>query len=336
MFRLLISLFVLVSFSFFAKAQDIHFSMFNNCPLYLNPASTGNFNGDWRFSGNYRNQWSALSVPFRTAAVSADKKFYLLHQDVAAGLLFVNDETGSLALSVNKIMGSLSFRKSINQHVFYFGLQLGYVFKSLNLEKVTMPNQYNQGSGSFDYQLPTGENNMGERMSNFDFNLGLLWKKKIGNWEPEVGAAFSHLNRPAESFFDDTEKLPVRSTIYGSVKAGVSPEIYLQPSLLYMNQKGSNETMAGFSAGFNIFGKKTTVKELFAGLFIRNGIMDPADAVAVMAGATVGRFDVAVCYDVTVSGLSKAVNNNGAFEISFAYKSISTVLNSYSIPCERF
>ncbi|MCI5059058.1 MAG: hypothetical protein MRY83_23295, partial [Flavobacteriales bacterium] len=33
--------------SFDSGAQDIHFSQFNNSPLSLNPAETGNFKGDW-------------------------------------------------------------------------------------------------------------------------------------------------------------------------------------------------------------------------------------------------------------------------------------------------
>jgi len=40
-------------------------------------------------------------------------------------------------------------------------------------------------------------------------------------------------------------------------------------------------------------------------------------------------------YDINVSGLSQSTNVS-TFEISLIYKSISTVLNSYSIPCERF
>ena len=102
--------------------QDIHFTLFNSSPLYLNPANTGNFNGDWRLTGTYRNQWSALSDPFSTAAVGFDKQFYLLNQTLAFGLTFINDESGSVALSVNELFGSLSYKKVINHNVFYFKL----------------------------------------------------------------------------------------------------------------------------------------------------------------------------------------------------------------------
>ncbi|MBN2761859.1 MAG: PorP/SprF family type IX secretion system membrane protein [Bacteroidales bacterium] len=336
-FRRLLSLYVLVIFSLPAiHGQDIHFSMFNTCPLYLNPAQTGNYTGDWRAAANYRNQWNALAIPFTTSAVAFDKKFYLLHQEFSAGALFINDESGSVSLSVNKLYGSLGLRKVFNHNVFHMGIQVGYVFKSLNMEKVTLPSQYNPLTGSFDSQLPGNETNMGERTSNLDFNVGVLWKKKIKILEPELGFSFSHLNNPRESFFDDEQRLPIRKTLHAKLKTSLSEEIYVQPAILYMNHKGSNETIAGFNAGFNIFGKKSTVKELMAGVYLRNGFLSNTDALAVLAGATIGRIDLAICYDITLSGLKAATNHNGAFEISIQYKSISTVLNSYSIPCERF
>ena len=336
-FRRLFSVHVLVIFSLpVLIAQDIHFSMFNACPLFLNPAQTGNFSGDWRVAANYRNQWNALAIPFSTAAVSFDGKFYLLHQDFSAGAMFINDESGSVALSVNKLYGSLGFRKVINHNVFHLGIQLGYVFKSLDMDKVTLPSQYNPLTGTFDGQLPGNETNMGERTSNLDFNAGILWKKKIRILEPEIGVSFSHLNKPNESFFDDDQHLPVRSTLHARLKTNLSDEFYVEPALLFMNHKGSRETIAGLNTGFNIFGKKSTVKEMMAGIYLRNGFLSDADAIAVYAGATIGRIDLAICYDITVSDLKEATNHNGAFEISLQYRSISTVLNSYSIPCERF
>ncbi len=50
--------------SFGGAAQDIHFSEFYNTPLQLNPSYTGFFNGDYRFTAIYRDQWSTIGVPF--------------------------------------------------------------------------------------------------------------------------------------------------------------------------------------------------------------------------------------------------------------------------------
>ena len=55
------------------NAQDIHFSQYYASPLTLNPALTGKFNGLWRVTGIYRDQFRnsvsqnsmAYMTPFR-------------------------------------------------------------------------------------------------------------------------------------------------------------------------------------------------------------------------------------------------------------------------------
>ncbi|NDE62604.1 MAG: type IX secretion system membrane protein PorP/SprF, partial [Cyclobacteriaceae bacterium] len=56
------------------RAQDIHWSQFNDNPIFQNPANTGEFLGDTRFIGNFKDQWRSVSVPFQTFSVSVDRK----------------------------------------------------------------------------------------------------------------------------------------------------------------------------------------------------------------------------------------------------------------------
>ena len=58
--------------TFFAKAQDPHFSQFFSSPLTLNPALTGKFDGTLRVAGNYRNQWPAFNNVYTTSTLSVD------------------------------------------------------------------------------------------------------------------------------------------------------------------------------------------------------------------------------------------------------------------------
>src|SRR5688572_2302476 len=58
----IVILMMMLCFSFSLLAQDIHFSQYNSSPMNYNPGLTGFFNGDYRFSSNYRNQWSAIPV----------------------------------------------------------------------------------------------------------------------------------------------------------------------------------------------------------------------------------------------------------------------------------
>ena len=55
--------------------QDLHFSQYFNAPLLVNPANTGfNPDYDYRFGGNYRNQWATVGNPYKTMSIWGDVK----------------------------------------------------------------------------------------------------------------------------------------------------------------------------------------------------------------------------------------------------------------------
>jgi type IX secretion system PorP/SprF family membrane protein len=316
------------------RAQDVHFTMYNSCPLLLNPANTGVFIGDWRVGINFRNQWGAID-PFNTEMVSYDSKLYLFNQDFGAGAYVIFDQAGSSSLNTVRVFGSLRYSREINKNFVNLGIQLGYVHQRLGGNQ-TYPDQYNRDNGNFNPDLPSNEPYAGEKHAYLDVNMGLSWKKSINLFEPELGISIFHLNSPNQSFFGGVDKLPLRFVINSNVKTKLSDEFYVTPSILYNRQKEATETMIGTNLGMNVLGNKSTVKEIFAGIYLRNGIFDKSDAVCVLAGTSIRRLEIALSYDITMSHLKTVTNNRSAFEISIIYRSISTVLNSYSIPCERY
>ena len=56
---------LLLSFIFVGEynAQDIHLSQFYASDHLLNPSKMGDFEGDFRITGNYRNQWKQINPP---------------------------------------------------------------------------------------------------------------------------------------------------------------------------------------------------------------------------------------------------------------------------------
>ena len=58
------------------RAQDIHFSQFDETPLLLNPANTG-IHHDLRVITNYRDQWQSIGAPYKTFAFAADAKLFV-------------------------------------------------------------------------------------------------------------------------------------------------------------------------------------------------------------------------------------------------------------------
>src|SRR5665647_1820207 len=98
----------LLLMSFFASAQDPHFSQFFASPLTLNPALTGKFDGTLRVAGNYRNQWPAFNNVYTTSTLSVDfpiLKSRLPDYDTwGIGILALTDRAGGGVLTNNYLL----------------------------------------------------------------------------------------------------------------------------------------------------------------------------------------------------------------------------------------
>ena len=160
-------------------AQDIHFSQYYASPLSLNPANTGNFDGDWRLMNNYRNQWRALSIPFRTISVGFDRQIWIHSQKFSLGLFVINDKSGPAGLTVNKLYLSVAWHKSFNGHNFHGGIQGGMVFKNFSMDDITFPSQFDMTTGQFNNQLTNNEDNFQLNTSYADLNFGVAWSKRL-------------------------------------------------------------------------------------------------------------------------------------------------------------
>lgn len=312
-------------------SQDINFSLYKFNPLFLNPANTGNYYGNWRVTANYRNQWAATSNPYTTASASLDKRFKIANQDFAAGFLFLNDEAGVGGLTYNKLYVSLGYSNNLGENNFFGGIQIGYVSGSVN-------SWYNWNPATGDYSAPNGEENFGENTSYLDFNAGIVWKRKINILEPEVGVALSHINTPSNSFLSsDEDKEGLKYTVHLDLKTNLSDKFYVTPAIVYFSKEGASQTMAGLDIGYSFQGNLSTVKSIYTGVYLRNGIISNVDALNVILGTAIGKLGIGLAYDMNISDLSKSSSSNlGAFEVSIIYRIVGVVLNSYSIPCERY
>lgn len=71
--RLCVAATAFLLFVLSAEAQvDPHFTQYYVHPAWLNPALTGAFDGDYRASAIYRNQWSNVSGPFSTVGAALE------------------------------------------------------------------------------------------------------------------------------------------------------------------------------------------------------------------------------------------------------------------------
>ncbi len=307
--------------------QDIHFSQYFNSPLNVNPAQTGNFEGDWRAVVNYRDQWSALNLPYRTTMASFDQQLSINHEHLSVGGYLINDRSGNPVLKTNMVFISGAYYKTINNHHLSAGLQIGYVLKKI--DQITLNENWVQSKGSFDpNQYPD------DMLSYLDMNFGVNWKYRINRFDLEAGFALFHINHPKESFFGDrSSRSPMRSVLDVSAKTDIADGLYVKPGVLLYSLRGARDIMLGSQAGVAVQGNRYNVRDIHGGLYFR--ATNPADALIAMLGVQVHKFAINFSYDVNVSSLNKYTNSRGAFELSIIYTSISTIIKTFTIPCER-
>ena len=320
-----------------ALAQDIHFSQFYAAPLNNNPANTGNFDGDWRVGLNYRQQWAKVGEPYSTTALAYDRQVKLLGQQLSVGAYFINDQSGNADLLANKFVASLGYHRNSLGGNFHLGLQVGYITKSFNRNKLTFPEQFDNSIGYFNHKLPNSESKLMDKLNYIDMNVGVAWNKSFGKLEPHVGFSVFHVNRPSETFFNSKNSLPFRPAVDGGFKyLLLNDRVYIYPNMLLMFQQKAQDLLLGINTGYYLKNNKYNIKAAFAGLAFRNTVTFNTDAAVFIVGLNMERWDFGMSYDINVSDLSKATNFQGGFEISIIYSSISTIFANKLMPCFRY
>lgn len=312
-FTLLMVAFIWSTISF---AQDIHYSQFYSSPLTLNPALTGINECNYRANANYRSQWSSVTDPYVTPSVSFDINNVLQRLiktgTLSAGGLLLNDKAGTGALSNLSIMGSVAYARPVTANRklnLSVGLQVGYVQRKLDFQKLTWENQFN--GEDFDQTLNSGENYK-DKFSYVDLNAGLyLSYAASSKADVFLGLAGFHLLPPKEVFLNGGDnKLGMRLVVHGGVRIGLTEQLDLIPQVLFMSQTAAQEINVGATVAYKV---NEDVK-LFGGIYDRVG-----DALIPVIGIDYKRIRFGFSYDINTSSLSNASNGNGGFELSLGY-----------------
>jgi type IX secretion system PorP/SprF family membrane protein len=312
-------LFSWLCFSASVMAQDIHYSQFNAAIQNLSPAQTGLFDGDWRFNGNFRSQWAAIPVPYKTFSIASDTRIKTTSQNgvPAAGLLINADQAGDSKFTTLQVMLSGAYIKKLDKdstHFLSIAIQPGITTRSFNINALSFDAQYN--GDAYDKSLPSQENFPKQRMTYLEIGGGLsyLWKKS-NRQLVNIGFSALHLNRPKQSFFEDKGvQLDIKTNVSALAAFPVAEKIDLIPTVLYQTQGKFKECVVG---GFGKYYLKpvdglTTAVSL--GAFCRL-----KDAVIVAANMDYKNYTVGISYDVNISRLTAATNQRGGFELSVIY-----------------
>ena len=149
---------LLIIIAFSTSAQDIHFSQYYMNPIYLNPALAGNFDGDWRFTGNQKSQWRSVSRPYNTFALSAENKEELLLPGLYHAFNLYHDAAGDGNLRTIEMNLSNAYQYYLNSdstQSVTAGFQIGFNHKSIDMSKLNFDSQFD--GYQFDENLPTNE-----------------------------------------------------------------------------------------------------------------------------------------------------------------------------------
>ena len=229
------------------------------------------------------------------------------------------DQAGTAGMKSSQFNFLYSYRVQVaNKWVIASGLSFGYAFRSIDYNRLIFGDQLQFDSKA---QNPTDDPalfNLG--MSHyFDFNAGMLAYNK-SFW---VGFAFSHLNQPNRSLLNQEVPLPVKTSIHGGVRIPLyrgpmkkDQQAVLSPSFVYKRQGQFDQLDVGVHFLYN---------PIIVGLWYRGiPIQQEAnhnlsqDAVVVILGFQLPRFEVMYSYDFTVSELGPI--SGGTHEVSLKYK----------------
>lgn len=300
--------------------QDPHFSQYLASPLTLNPALTGSFNGSYRITGNYRQQWWSVGSPFNTGSVSFEQK--LLQNKIeendrfAVGVLLLLDESLGGGLKSTYASMSTAYHKALDEqgkNRLGIGFQATYGNRRINPARLTFANQF--ASGGFDTNLPSGEASLNNLKPFIDVNTGIVYSHQSETNFFQVNASVFHLARPRQTTLnDDNSRIARRYSLQagGDLKIDASGNRVMF-SGLFMEQGGATEYNIGGAYGYSLSNGETE-KYLYGGVFYRLN-----DAVYPYLSYKVENWQVSLSYDAVVSSLKEASPKNGSFEISFIY-----------------
>jgi len=314
------------------NAQDPVFSQFYNSTIYLNPAMIGEEENMY-VSFAHRSQWGSLEFPYTTSQISLVVP-YFTNKHIkpegnigGVGVSFYGDEAGE-GSNLRTYGGNASFaynlhlsNKSINRIT--FGMQLGFIHKNIDRNKLQWGEQYNPFIG-FDNTVVPAELDLIQNRTFLDISAGAFWRYFANSDQKNIrsiyaGFSAGHLNHPDESVIEgSTTRLPVLYKVHGGIVFALSEKASISANFLSQLQDQVNQTNVGSFLSYKLpFDTKGQMSNLVTRIGAWYRVQD--SFIASIEFLT-NNLQFGFSYDWNVTSLRYNNRGTGSFEISMGYR----------------
>jgi type IX secretion system PorP/SprF family membrane protein len=300
---------------FTVDSQDIHWSQFNDNPVFQNPANSGRFKGDYRIHANYRDQWRSVTLPFSTFSFSGDMKLSKIPK-LGIGALFFHDQAGDGKFKTMEFQLTSAYAMKLSSdsvHNIRLGLQMGMNHRQVNMTDFSFDAQFD--GTIYNAGLPTNENYVNQRNTNFSIGTGLVYewlkedrKRIIG------GISLFNINQPNQGFYGQKVQRDRRLNLFARGQFALNYDWDILPTFQFNLQGKYKELIIGSNVRYILLDRLGEYRAVYFGAFYRN-----KDAGYLSAGVDYQNWFAGVSYDLNFSKLLPASNVRGGIEVSVRY-----------------
>jgi type IX secretion system PorP/SprF family membrane protein len=299
-------------------AQDIHFSQYLYNPLNISAAQTGLFDGDIRVNAFFRQQWSSVTVPYKTFGVAYDQVIGTASPKGnrnSGGMMINSDRAGDGNLGTLQMMLSYAHLFALGSDSIHFlslGAQAGIIYRSLDVNELTFDNQFT--GDVFNPSANSGETFDRTNYIYPDINAGCTWMGLFDNFNLSSGISIQHFMEPDQSFLGERYDLEHHTQFFISGLLRRDNSISYIPSVYWSDQDEFNELLFGMEVKFAM--QQNTVRKRAVSL---GGHYRIDDAVIPSFALYYDQWRFGISYDINTSSLKKASNGRGGPELNLTY-----------------
>ncbi len=318
------------------SAQDEQFSQFYALPMHINPALTGAYDGTYRMTAVYRDQWnSALESPYKTFAAGGDTRLNVnigklkTKDSFGVGLYFVSDKVSEFQHSTSKLSSYFAYHKHLGKKSNSFlgaGMKLGIIQRNISYDRLTFEDQFNQTNG---YEGLTSESLPPNNFGKMDISLGINYAFLGEKSSYYIGAAIHHVTEPNFSFFngqstpnpaiDISQTLTNKTVFHASIDKQLKYRMSLQPRIVYQQQGENSQLALGTNLDYRF---KESNNSFLVGLWVT--AVDDLDnfhpeKITPLIGIGQGQFLFGLSYDIHFRDSFDSSFGFNAFEFSIRF-----------------